>query len=185
MNDLSSQEEPLVSPATTKSRNSGMAHLSLLLILVACIWHLAEAYSAGLGMKDHISATVFSLLFGILGIFIILPGKGELMDYLNILLDRERHRLVGLSAVIIGGMHFLTFSKATDVVPMFGFVIILLAYYELGSLAIRTTPYLALDDANESTQRFIRYSAGKVFVALGLTLAMSTFMLFISFIYLF
>ena len=129
MNGQASQEEPPISPAPTKSRNSGMAHLSLLLILTACIWHLAEAYSADLIMKDHITASVFTLLFGILGIFITLPGKGELMDYLNMLLDRERHRLVGLSAVIIGGMHFLTFSWATDVVPMFGFIIILLAQY--------------------------------------------------------
>ena len=171
----------------TKPQNMGMAPLAIILILIASIWHITEAHYSGMGLKDHMTASVLSLLLGTFGLFITLPGKGELMDYFNDLLDRNRHRLVGLSAVIIGGMHFLTFSKATDVIPMFGFAIILIAYYDLGSLAIRTAPYLVHDNANtinnagESTRHFIRYSGSKILVALGLTFAMSTFMLFISF----
>ncbi len=175
-------------PATARSRNMGIAPLSILLLLIASIWHISEAYYFGMPLKNHMTASMLSLLFGILGLFMTLPGKGEFMDYLNTLLERNRNRLIGISAAVIGGMHFLTFSGATDVVPMFGYVILLIAYYELGSLAIRTGPYLAHanasntgNNAGESTRRFIRYSGSKILIALGLTFAMSTFMLFISF----
>ena len=174
----------LASPAT-RSQNMGLAPLSILLLLTVTIWHIIEAYYSGMGLKNHMTASALSLLLGILGLFITLPGKGELMAYLNNLLDRNRHHLLGLSAVIIGGMHFLTFSNATDVIPMFGFVILLIAYYEFGSLTIRTAPYLIHDNITNnidgSTRRFIRYSGSKILIALGLTFAMSAFMLFISF----
>ncbi len=131
-------------------------------------------------MNDHITAIALSIIIGVTGLFINVPGKGELRDYLTNKLERNRHLLLGISCVIMGGIHFMTFAKATDIVPMFGFMVMLIAYYDLGSLAIRTAPYLILNDTNDSTRRFIRYSGGKILVALGITFLMSTFMLFIS-----
>ncbi len=157
-----------------------MAIISFIILICLSLWHLLQTYDTGANTTDHISILALSIALGVTGLFIRVPGKGELRDYLANKLERNRQSIIGISCIMVGGLHFLTFAKATDIISMFGFMVILIAYYDLSSLAIRTAPYVRLDDVNGSTRRFIRYSGSKILIVIGIIFLMSTFMLFIS-----
>ncbi len=154
--------------------------LPLVILICLAIWHLARTYSHDYPIENHIAAAVASLFLGITGLFATIPGEKPWQEYLQELLDRNRNFLIGLSCILVGALHFLTFSKTGDVVPMFVYVILILAYYDLGTLAVRIEPYTRHASISIPTSRFTRYSLGKIGIALGLTLILSILMMFVS-----
>ena len=162
------------------STSSSIRSLPLVILICLVVWHLAQAFYHGYSVVNHIAVAAVSLFIGITGLFAYVPGEKEWQGYLQELLDRNRNLLIGLSCMLVGALHFLTFSKTGDVVPMFVYMVLILAYYDLGSLAVRIEPYTRHASISISTSRFTRYSLGKIGIVLGLTLILSILMMFVS-----
>ena len=126
----------------------------------------------------HIIWTVLAVA---LGIYATGPIKfPKKLTFLERWLSVRRTMLVGLSAAILAGIHLITFSKTEDVLFLMSFVVILLAYVEMGNLAIRTRYYRIEPAYPEATQNSLKASTRYLALVLGSTLLFSIGTLYAS-----
>ncbi len=113
-------------------------------------------YHHSLGDRAAVHLIVLMLAMVLALAPLLLSGcKNEMTIYLEGLVQPMRYGLVGAGCFIIGGLHFLTFSRAEPVFMQMGFVVMLLAYFEVNAISNRFRMYFS-ENASEATRTTVR-----------------------------
>lgn len=120
---------------------------------VLIIWHLATLYSRLLMDRSvlHLSLMIIAITLSTLPLILYGSTRG-ITRYLEELAGSVKGSLIGLACFIIGAIYFLTFSRAEPVFVQMGFMVVLLAFYEVNSISNRFIAHIT-DYDNEISGR--------------------------------
>lgn len=124
--------------------------------VILAIWHILLLYEHSLNdwVTVHLIVLMLALVLA-LAPLLLFGCKKDITRYLEGLVQPMRYGLVGAACVIIGGLHFLTFSRAESVFMQMGFVVMLLAYFEINAISNRFRRYFS-ENAGEATRTTVR-----------------------------
>jgi len=124
---------------------------------VLIIWHLATLYNRTLMDRSvtHASIMVFAIILSALPL-LLYGSSHDFTRYLEKLTEPMKGAIVGLACFIIGAVYFLTFSRAEPVFVQMGFMVVLLAFYEVNSISNRFIAHITDKDSSVSGATLIR-----------------------------
>jgi len=161
-------------------RFHGMTLLPLTIYLVLSIWHFISYYyySDKIPGTNQIFLLILSFLMVIIALF-LRGTRGEASRYIEGLFDHLRPHLIGISCLLIGGIHLFSILGDEPVYLQLAYVVLILAYFETAGLAINFYEHYSnemIDVTRGTVQRLLVNSAGK----LAMVFALSFVMLYLS-----
>ncbi len=129
---------------------------SLAIWVILAMWHMFLLYEHSLNDWAVVHLIVLMLALVLALAPLLLYGcKNDMTRYLEGLVQPVRYALVGAGCFMMGGLHSLTFSRAESVFMQMGFVVILLAYFEVNAISNRFRTYFS-ENASPVTRTTIR-----------------------------
>ena len=157
-----------------------MTLLPAILLLTLATWQLIS-YNYYSGHTPEISQIVVLAMVFIMSFLALFfrDAKGEIMKYLENLVNHMRPALIGMSCIIIGGMHFLSILGDEPIYVQMIYVALIIAYYETASISINFRKHYSnrmIEVTRGTIQRLLVGMAGR----LAMVLVLSVTMLYLS-----
>jgi hypothetical protein len=113
-----------------------LAALPIAIVIVLLAWDtmMIIQYASPGAFSSHLAVYVFATFVGALAI-LWHDMEGDAGRYIESLIQPNRSALIGISAFLMGGMHFLTFARTVPVYLLMGYMLALLAYCETASIS--------------------------------------------------
>ena len=156
-----------------------MAILPFIILVIMIIWQIISYnYYSGLPQPNQILFIALALMFATAALF-YRNASGELTSYLERVISPFRKHMIGISCILIGGVHFMSVLGDESVFLHMGYMILILAFYETSSMAIDFYHHYSngmIETTKGTVQRLLANQAGK----LGMVFALSVIMLYLS-----
>lgn len=157
-----------------------MALLPVFLLVILALWHIISFnhYSAGLPGAQHALLLLTVLVLSFLALPLWEAKSPGAMQIIG-LLDMMRGTLIGISCILIGGIHFIGVLGQEPVYVQMGYVILIIGYYETSRMAIDFREHYSrgmVEVTHGTLQRLLAGLAGR----LGMVFALSVIMLYLS-----
>ena len=157
-------------------RVHGMTLLPAIILLTLATWQLIS-YNHYSGQMPAINQIVMLILLFIMSFSALFfrDAQGELARYLESLVNNMRPALIGMSCVLIGGMHFLSILGHEPFYLQMIYVVLIIAYFETASISINFRSHYAngiIDITSGTIQRLLVGMIGRLAMVLVLSVTM-------------
>ena len=165
---------------TRIQRVHGMTLIPAIILLTLVTWQLIS-YSYYTGQIPQINQFVTLIMVFMMSYSALFfwNARGEVAKYLESLVDYSRHALIGISCIIIGGIHFLSMLGDEPLYAQMIYVALIIAYFETSSISINFRNHYVngmMDITRGTIQRLLVGMAGR----LAMVLVLSVTMLYLS-----
>ncbi len=153
--------------------------IPVVLLCALSAWHIYSFLSTDAmgNMFQHIGVLALSFITALLSLFYRDTVK-DTSRYLENIIHPARPMLLGIACFVLGGLHFITIREE----PVFlkiGFMVLLLAFFEVGGMANRFLPALS-GDVPEVTRNTIKRLLASQLGILALVFVLSVVLLYLS-----
>ena len=155
-----------------------MLPIAILFVLMPWDLLMLNHYSSAEHFTLHVTFFVIAIALGTVAV-LWHDMKTGAARYLEELIEPLRGPLVGLSAFIFGGVHFITFARGVPVYLLFGFLLMLLGYYETASLSNDFRRHFTLGE-NPTSKGAVASLIANQIVILGMVFLISIVALYVA-----
>ncbi len=157
-------------------RVHGMTLLPAIILLTLATWQLIS-YNYYSGHAPEIQQIVVLALLFIMSFSALFfrDSQGEVARYFEGLVDNMRPALIGMSCIIIGGMHFLSILGDEPFYLQMIYVVLIIAYFETASISINFRNHYAngtIEVTSGTIQRLLVGITGRLAMVLVLSVTM-------------
>ena len=163
-------------PEEKIQRVHGMTLLPAIIMISLATWHLISYnyYSGQLPQINQLVLLIIAFAMSYSALF-FRGYQSEIARYFESLIDHMRPTLIGVSCIIMGGMHFLIALGDEPIYVQMIYVVLIIAYFETSNISINFRNHYAneMSEATRGTiQRLLLGMAGRLAMVLVLSITM-------------
>lgn len=157
-----------------------MTLLPATIILALAIWQIVSYnhYSGQMPEINHIAILALIFIISFSALF-FRDSQGEVSRYLESLIRHIRSPLIGMSCVLMGGLHFFSILGDEPIFFQMIYVVLLIAYFETASISINFRNHYANKMMEATRGTMLRLLVG-ISGRLAMVLVLSVTMLYLS-----